>query len=129
MSAVLYHKTSIGEARTILKQGYSDTEWDFGLRDAHTGEDVTVTGVWLSDRPLTEAEGPQGNALLEVTVEFSDEQLHAFELSGMLWNARLWVVPAEALNQLSHTRMVRVDPRSSWGGARLDDDELPEDLR
>lgn len=125
--ATLYHKTTIADARGVLKDGYGDTEWDFGLKDAHTGEEVTVTGVWLSDRPLGDTEGPEGDALLEVTVDFSDDQLAAFELTGMMWNARLWVVPAETLNAHSRTRMVRVDPRSSWGFNRIGDEDLPDD--
>lgn len=128
MTAVLFHKTTIAEARSILKEGYGDTEWDFGLKDVQTGEEVTVTGVWLSNRPLADAEGPEGDALLEVTVDFSAEELQAFELTGMMWNARLWVVPAETLNAHSQTRMVRVDPRSSWGFNRITDDDLPDEL-
>ena len=60
-------------------------------------------------------------------MDFSDDQLAAFELTGMMWNARLWVVPAETLNAHSRTRMVRVDPRSSWGFNRIGDEDLPDD--
>jgi hypothetical protein len=127
MNVVLYHRTSIAAARQILKDGFNDTEWDFGLRDASTDEDVVVAGVWLSNRPLAEAEGPPGDALLEVTLELPEEQLQPFELNGMLWNARLWVVPADTLNDHSTTKMVRVDPRSSWGYDRIGDEGLPED--
>lgn len=127
MSGVLYHKTTIADARRVLKDGYTDTEWDFGLKDSRTGEDVVVTGVWLSNRPLADTEGPEGDALLEVSVDFSDEELAAFELTGMMWNARLWVVPAETLNGHSRSRMVRVDPRSSWGFNRLGEEDLPEE--
>lgn len=129
MSIVFYHKTSIGDARHVLKEGYADTEWDFGLRDAKTGEDVSVTGVWLANRPLADDEGPPGDALLEVTVNLSEEQLQPFELAGMLWNARLWVVPADTLNLHSETKMVRVDPRSSWGFNRMADEDLPPELK
>lgn len=124
---VLYHRTSIADARQILKDGFGDTEWDFGLRDVSTDEDVVVEGVWLADRPLAEAEGPPGDALLEVALELPEEQLQPFELAGMLWNARLWVVPADALNGHCTARMVRVDPRSSWGFHRVGEDGLPED--
>ena len=127
MNLVLYHRTSIANAREILKDGFSDTEWDFGLRDANTDENVVVTGVWLANRPLNEAEGPPGDALLEVTLELPEEQLQTYELDGMLWNARLWVVPADALNGHCTTRMVRVDPRSSWGYNRIGEDGLPEE--
>jgi hypothetical protein len=129
MSVVLYHKTGIGDARRVLKEGYADTEWDFGLRDAKTGEDVTVTGVWLANRPLADAEGPPGDALLEVRLDLSEEQLQPFELAGMLWDARLWVVPADTLNLHSETKMVRVDPRSSWGFNRMADEDLPPELK
>ena len=127
MNVVLYHRTSIAGAREILKDGFTDTEWDFGLRDSNTDEEVVVTGVWLANRPLAEAEGPPGDALLEVTLELPEEQLQTYELDGMLWNARLWVVPADALNGHSTTRMVRVDPRSSWGFNRIGDDGPPEE--
>ena len=127
MGIVLYHKTSIADARRVLKEGYTDTEWDFGLRDAKTGEDVTVTGVWLANRPLADDEGPPGDALLEVTVDLPEEELQSCELAGMLWNARLWVLPAEMLNGHSQTKMVRVDPRTSWGFNRMADDDLPDE--
>ncbi|MBI2537336.1 MAG: hypothetical protein HYW06_10340, partial [Gemmatimonadetes bacterium] len=64
-----------------------------------------------------------------VTVDLPEEQLQSYELAGMLWNARLWVVPADALNLHSQTRMVRVDPRSSWGFNRVTDDDLPPELK
>ncbi len=127
MNVVLYHRTSIADAREILKDGFVDTEWDFGLRDANTDEDVVVTGVWLANRPLGEAEGPPGDALLEVTLELPDEALQPFELDGMLWNARLWVVPADTLNGHCTARMVRVDARSSWGYHRIGDESLPDE--
>lgn len=127
MSALLYHRTTIAEARRILKGGFQDTEWDFGLHDAKTGEDVTVTGVWLADRPLSDEEGPPGDALLEVSLDLPDEQLQPFELDGMLWNARLWVVSADTLNLHGKARMIRVDPRSSWGFNRIGDEDPPFD--
>lgn len=127
MNVVLYHRTSIADARQILKDGFSDTEWDFGLRDANTDEDVLVTGVWLANRPLAEAEGPPGDALLEVTLDLPEEQLQPFELDGMLWNARLWVIPADTLKGHCTAKMVRVDPRSSWGYNPIADDAPPEE--
>ena len=128
MAAVLYHRTSIAEARQILKQGFADTEWDFGLRDAGTGEEVIVTGVWLTDRPLADQEGPPGDALLEVTVELEDADLASFELEGLLPDARLWVVPAATVNQHAQARLVRVDPRSSWGFDRVAEEEPRDPL-
>jgi hypothetical protein len=128
MGAVFYHRTSIGEARQILKRGFADTEWDFGLRDARTGDEVIVTGVWLADRPLGDQEGPPGDALLEIAMELDEPDLRPFELEGLLSEARLWVVPAETVNQHGHARLVRVDPRSSWGYGRVDGEEPGEPL-
>jgi hypothetical protein len=77
--------------------------------------------------PRPAAGAPPGDALLEVTVELPQEQLQAHELNGMLWNARLWVVPAESLNGHCTVKMVRVDPRSSWGFKPIGDEGIPED--
>lgn len=123
MAVTLYHRTSIAEARRILKKGFSDTDWDFGLRDAKSGEELVVTGVWLADRPLQDDEGPPGDALLEVTVQLTDAQLRGFELKGLLGDARLWVIPAERLNAHGQARLIRVDPRSSWGFHQVGDEE------
>ncbi len=114
MSMVLYHRTTIGEARKIVQSGFEDVDWDFGLKDAHTGEDAVVPGVWLADRPLGHDEGIQGDALLEVELDLSDDDLKPFELEGMLWNAHLWVAPAELINAHSKARILEVDPRTSW---------------
>ena len=73
MTVVLYHRTSIAEARTIMKEGFVDVDWDFGLRDARTGEDAVVTGVWLADRPLGTEEGIEGDAVLANTSHDIDD--------------------------------------------------------
>jgi hypothetical protein len=114
MAMVLYHRTMIGEARGIVERGFQDQDWDFGLRDAQTGEEAVVTGVWLADRPLGSAEGIEGDAVVEVTVDLTEEQLKPFELEGMLWDARLWVPAAELLNAHGKARISGVDPRTSW---------------
>jgi hypothetical protein len=114
MTLVLYHRTTIGEAGTFVQRGFVDQEWDFGLQDAATGKNRVVTGVWMSDRPLGKAEGLEGDALLEVTVEADQEELADYELEGMLWDARLWVVPAAFLNKRARSRILKVDPDTSW---------------
>ncbi len=126
MPQVLYHRTSIGEARAIVQRGFQDIEWDFGIQDARTGEDTVLTGVWLADRPLGAEEGIAGDAVLEVTVTLTPEQLKPYELEGLLWDAKLWVASAELLNQHATTRILEVDPRSSWFYEAVDDEEAPE---
>jgi hypothetical protein len=73
-----------------------------------------VTGVWLSDRPLGEAEGIGGDALVEVTLDLDLDELGPFELEGLLWDARIWVAPAEFVNGRGQARILEVDPRTSW---------------
>lgn len=113
MSATLYHRTSIRDARAMATQGFEDREWDFGLRDARSGEEVTVAGVWLADRPVGSEEGLEGDALLEVTLDVDIDELGPFELEGMLWDGRFFVAPAAWLSEHARTRIAAVDPRTS----------------
>ncbi len=113
MALTLFHRTTVAEARAIVKEGFEDQEWDFGLRDVRTGEDVTVTGVWIADRPLGPDEGLEGDAVLEVRLEVEDDELRPFELEGMFWDARVWVAPAEWVTQHSKVRFLSVDPSTS----------------
>ncbi|MBI3983380.1 MAG: hypothetical protein HY337_10740 [Gemmatimonadetes bacterium] len=118
---ILFHRTTIGEARSIVEDGFQDADWDFGLRDARTGEDVSITGVWLADRALGEEDGLKGDALLEVDLDVPEDELQSFELQGLLWNGRFWVAPAELVNKHATTRILNVDPRTSWGWRAVND--------
>lgn len=109
---ILFHRTSIGDAREIVKRGFVDEKWAFHVRDSD--EPAKVHGVWLADRPLSEQEGPDGDAILEVHLDLAEESLERFEMEGIFWDARLWVVPAELLNPHATIRIGGVDPRSSW---------------
>ena len=52
MSVTFFHRTTIGDARRIAKEGFGDLEWAFGLDDARSGEEVSATVVLLADGPL-----------------------------------------------------------------------------
>ena len=119
---VLYHRSTIAGAREIIKSGFEDEKWSFGLRDALTGETVKAYGVWLTDRPLAVGEGPPGDAILEVDVDFSEEALQAFELVGVFEDARLWVVPTEIVSPHSKIRILAVDPGVSGQFEAIDGD-------
>ncbi|UCF39870.1 MAG: hypothetical protein JSW43_08990 [Gemmatimonadota bacterium] len=127
MTMVLFHRTTIGEARKIMQSGFEDIEWDFGLKDVQTGRDAVVPGVWLADRPLGHDEGLEGDALLEVKLDLADDDLKPFELEGMLWNAHLWVAPAELINGHSQVRIREVDPRTSWFHEAWDGETEPDE--
>ncbi len=109
----LYHRTSIAEAVEIGRRGFRDERWSFAVRERDNME-VKLTGVWLTDRPLSEAEGPPGDALLEVEADFSEETLATFELEGVFWDVHLYVVPAEVLANRTRSRIIEVDPSTSW---------------
>jgi len=109
----LFHRTNIAEAVEIGRRGFHDERWSFALRDGE-GVEVKLTGVWLTDRPLSESEGPPGDAQLELQVDLGEETLGAFELQGVFWDVRLFVVPAEVLNAKVRSRILEVDPRTSW---------------
>jgi len=119
MTLVLYHRTSIGEARNIVQRGFEDSDWDFGLQDLR-GEDTVATGIWFADRPIGEKEGVGGDALVEVEVDLTEEDLAPFELSGLMWNARVWVLSAEMVNPSAKSHIAEVDPRTSWWHEKFD---------
>jgi hypothetical protein len=109
----LYQRTSIAEATEIARSGFRDGKWKFDTRDRE-GEPLKRVGVWLTDRPLSDTEGPAGDAVLEVELALSDEALQIFELEGIFWDVRLWVIPAEILNPSATVRILSVNPRTSW---------------
>ena len=113
MTLSLYHRTSIGAARAIVQNGFENQQWRFE-HDEGNGEDKKALGVWLSDRPLDGDEGPPGDAVLEVSLDATVESLELFQLEGVMWDTRLWIVPAEVINARSKVRILNVDPRSSW---------------
>lgn len=129
---ILYHRTSIAEAREIAKRGFTDEKWAFRLRE-ESEEPTKMTGVWLADRPLTEEEGPDGDAVLEVTIEVDEDTLQRFQLDGVFWDARVWVVPAQLLNPHVSVRILEVNPRTSWffetpeDDGAIDEEEEPEE--
>ena len=124
---VLFHRTTIGEARQIVRRGFEDEKWGFEIREDRTAQPKKMLGVWLSDRPLSEQEGPDGDAVLEVKISLPQEALQAFELDGVFWDARLWVVPAALINPHAAVRILQVDPRTSWWHEAIDPDDIEED--
>jgi hypothetical protein len=111
---VLYHRTSIVEARAVVQRGFEDQKWGFEVDAVGEERRLKLLGVWLSDRVLEEGDGPPGDAILEVTVRGDADVLQPFEVSGVVADGRLWVVPAAALNRMMTARIFSVDPRTSW---------------
>jgi hypothetical protein len=135
MSLTLFHRTSIAEAREIVQGGFADAKWRFEHEDPSVGDPHKAVGVWLSDRPLESGEGPPGDATLEVQLNVEESALTLFQVDGVLWDARLWIVPADVVNRHAAVRIQKVDPRSSWFHEQPEVDEeeqegedLPEDV-
>ena len=113
MGVTVFHRSTVGDARRIAKAGFSDLAWDFGLYDARSGEEVSVTGVLLADRPLGREHGIDGDAVLEVKLDVTEDDLAGFDLEGMLLDARVWVAPAEWVAYHATVRIASVDPSTS----------------
>ncbi len=114
MALTFYHRTSIAEAREIVRRGFQDQKWGFDVEELVSDRRLKVMGVWLTDRVPQEEDAPPGDAVLEVTVDPTPETLRVFEIPGVLANARLWVIPAKLLNPVAKARILSVDPRTSW---------------
>ena len=112
---VLFHKTTIAGARAVAKGGFVDEKWSFGMQDNRTGEPVKLIGVLLTDRPLGRDEGPQSaDATLEVHMAMEEQTLLPFEIEGVTEGTRLFVIPANLVNEHARVRILEVDPRTSW---------------
>jgi hypothetical protein len=72
-----------------------------GFKD-HTGSylcvGITLTGVFVSDRPLDCNEGARGDTILEIELETGETILEDFELVEEGKPYREWCVPAKILN-------------------------------
>ncbi len=66
---VLYHRTTIGQGTEAVRHGFRDEEWTFGVRGSRARDEDKIFGVWVTDRPLKEIEGPPGDAVLEVKLD------------------------------------------------------------
>ena len=86
--------------------------------DAEVAKSVEVS-------PFKITKGSTGDAVVEVTADLTEEELADFELAGMLWDARLWVAPAELINSRSKMRILEVDPRTSWFHDAINEEEEP----
>ena len=54
--------------------------------------------------------GTHGNWMHDVEVA----DLASYELEGMMWNARVWVVSASLIKERGKVRIHGVDPGTSW---------------
>lgn len=122
----LYHRTTVSQAGGIIRNGFQDEKWSFGPEDDVEAR-LKVTGVWLTDRPLSWDDGPPGAAMLEVTLDLDEKDISTFEIRGVLDDARLFVIPADTVNPHCTARIGGVDQRASWSGEQIADEEDDDD--
>ena len=94
-----YHRTTSEAAELILREGFQDTEGQFGTSSVHRG-------VWLSDIPLNINDGVEGDALLEVTLMLSQDEMDATEWAEQHVGHREWLMPAVTINARGKGRLM-----------------------
>jgi hypothetical protein len=110
---IYYHRTNRAEA--ILHDGFRDHAGSYGF-------DTILRGVFISDVPVDENEGANGDELLEIIL---DCDISEYQLIYEGANYREWCVPAILLNREAKVRLMtseEEDPitRKRWN--------LPNDL-
>jgi hypothetical protein len=89
---VLYHRTTRAAADAILRGGFG--------KEADCSKSAPATGVWLSDVPLEDIGGTEGEVLLRLVLPTFEEELDAFEWAEEMKPYREWRVPVELINAL-----------------------------
>jgi len=94
----LFHRTH--HAAAILREGFRDGEGSYLT-------DRTLRGVWLSDFPLDENAGADGDQLLQVDVPDAVALDHEVVEEGKTY--REFLIPADVLNRCGPPRLVSAD--------------------
>jgi len=86
-----YHRTNA--AKGILADGFRDATGNCMMSG------FTVTGVWVSDRPLDANEGAAGDTLLQIDLALALRELEFYEVKEAGKPFREWCLPAQLLNR------------------------------
>jgi hypothetical protein len=113
----LFHRTSHADA--ILRDGFRDAAGHYGFYDEEGS--VTMCGVWLSEYPLDENEGADGDQLLQVELPDAVAVEHEVVEEGKPY--REFLIPAVVLNQHGPPRLVSPDEQDDI----IDPQSLPPD--
>jgi len=97
----VYHATTLANADAIEAQGFRDTTGSYYTSTDHSG-------VWVSDRPMNEGDGPGLVAWFQIDVDKAT-------LAGYEWIEegkpyREWLIPAALVN--------------TWPMRRIDEDQM-----
>src|SRR6266849_364121 len=87
-----FYRTSAKNAESILKEGFRDAS------DSNMLQGATLTGVWVSDRPMDMNEGTTGDTVLEIRLGVSKEILDRYDIrEGGKPYHREWRFPSALL--------------------------------
>jgi hypothetical protein len=104
---ILYHRTDPQAAENILQQGFRDSVGNYMTKNNYSG-------VWLSDVPLDENEGADGDILLEVNTDMTESEIAQYEWIEEGKGYREFLVPAAEINSRMKIRIVK-DRRMDTG--------------
>lgn len=120
----LFHTT--GAAEVILRDGFRDGSGSYMFSG------ITLTGVFLANRPVDCNEGATGDQVLEVALpDGLDLSQWAIEEEGLpVWE---WCVPAEVVNRHGSLRLLTEDELEEfvlpWAVEWLERDRRRRDTR
>ncbi len=96
----LFHRTTPANAEQILCTGFRDGT-------GHYLTDREWTGVWFSDQPLDVNEGAEGDTLLRVDLNLTDDAIADYEWVEEEKGYREWLLPAQLVNEHGTVATVR----------------------
>jgi hypothetical protein len=96
----VYHRTTETAAAALLQEGFRDATGFYGIS-------VPITGVWVSEFPLTVNEGAHGDTLL--TLALPEDIFQEYEWVEEDKPYREALPPAAVMNQYGPPRLVSED--------------------
>jgi hypothetical protein len=96
---ICYHRTSAENAHSIMKNGFMNSA-EYFLTNR------TWTGVWLSSRPPQTTDRFQGESLLVVHLDMTEQELARWEFTGEGRSHREWLIPAKIVNRRATVELV-----------------------
>src|SRR5687768_1235236 len=99
MGIRLYHRTDDDAAEAILTEGFRD-----GRRGIYFVDGKRVEGVFLATFPPGICDGAEGDVLLAVDVEMTDDELAEFAVEEGAIPVWQYLFPADVLNKRATVR-------------------------
>jgi hypothetical protein len=109
MARRFYHRTSAETARSILVEGFRDGRGFYGF----LAREEPLEGVWLSEHPF---DYQLADALLEVTLDISDDILAKYQFQEVETGHREWLVPAAMIRAVGDVRLLDEEEEDSLEG-------------